>query len=361
MRHRTVTLIALAVTAAVALWSCTLDGTIYATIETEVKTFDNSLPNTVTVGDVVALAAGGPYYVAVGALYRGILTTSMEWTSMTTTPSEGGVSALVNALAYDGTNVWGGFVTAGGVLGLYSSPDPSATPFTAESSTVVSGKQVVTLSAVGGNLFAVCSTLSGGSWLYELDHHSGSTWTANLLSGLSDPIVGVAGDGSGNFFTAAGLNVYAAAGSPTATYAVSMTLPAGDSARGIFGDTANHRVFVTSKAGGLYYTTNAGTSWTHIAAPTVSSVTVSLLSVGGPADTGNDEYVVGSDGYGYYLLSLSGGTLTRFGDSTIALYTTSVRRVLVDGRNVLLGTNGAGLWRATFDTSGALSGTWTHE
>jgi hypothetical protein len=28
---------------------------------------------------------------------------------------------------------------------------------------------------------------------------------------------------------------------------------------------------------------------------------------------------------------------------------------------VLMGTNGAGLWRAGFDATGQLSGVWTHE
>jgi hypothetical protein len=59
--------------------------------------------------------------------------------------------------------------------------------------------------------------------------------------------------------------------------------------------------------------------------------------------------------------------MSRFGDSTILLYTSSVSRIAVDNlypqENVLMGTNVNGLWRGTFDGTGNLASgqSWVHE
>src|SRR5690349_21514698 len=119
--------VALLVMGVGVLGSCTPDGgTIYATIETETKTVDNSLPNTLTIGDMVTTAAN-TYYVAAGRLYKGTLAGgTITWSHPATTPTD----SLATTLAYDGTAaLWGGFITAGSVLGLYSTPSPYTASF----------------------------------------------------------------------------------------------------------------------------------------------------------------------------------------------------------------------------------------
>ncbi len=90
----------------------------------------------------------------------------------------------------------------------------------------------------------------------------------------------------------------------------------------------------------------------------------------GPIDSAgpNDAYLVGSDGYGYFSLSFAAAkansptTFTQFSDSTIALYTASVSRIVDDNGMILMGTNGAGLWRASFNpATGAISSAWDQE
>jgi hypothetical protein len=231
----------------------------------------------------------------------------------------------------------------------------------------VHGKQVYGLSRVNGTeLFVVCAVLSGSNYVYELEHHTGTWAGAPLVTNVADPIVGVAFGGAPdvNYFMAAGGTISWDAGGTGNFTTGTHALASGDTAQGIFGDETNHRIFVVGKSGGVYYTADDGASWTQVAAPSGNSAPVPLLSVAGPIDTGKDKYLVGSEGFGYYVFSVSGATFTRFSDSTVPLYSGSIRRILVDGAGpstVLMGTNGAGLWRASFDATGTLSSAWTHE
>jgi hypothetical protein len=352
--------------------SCTPDGgTIYATIETETKTVDNSLPDTITVRGIVPVAPGGPYYAAAASLYKGTFSGStMTWSKVTKTTPPG---SLVNAIATDGASgVWVGLITSGSVLGLYGSSAPDTVTFTKQADPGATQQQVQALSADGNtpaNLFAVYDVLSGQDYEYELEYLSAGTWTIDLLGGLvPDPIVGVATKGVGSYFTASGASIYSATTVATGAFSVSQSLGAGDTAQGIFGDVANGRVFVATKTGGIWY--NDGT-WHQVKAPVINSVTVPFLSVAGPIDLGtNHKYLVGSDGYGYFTFDITApaaSAFTQFADSTIALYSASISTILVDPTTpttVFMGTNNAGLWRASFDAStGALTAgtSWTHE
>jgi hypothetical protein len=134
--------------------------------------------------------------------------------------------------------------------------------------------------------------------------------------------------------------------------------------------TDGARVFITTKNSGIYYSLNQGTSWQHINPDIVNNTTVPYLAVAGSVDalTGGDKYLVGADGFGYYYLSISANSIARFNDSTILLYTASVRRILIDWANapalsVFMGTAGGGVWRSTFN--GGVPDTttvgWVHE
>jgi hypothetical protein len=148
--------------------------------------------------------------------------------------------------------------------------------------------------------------------------------------------------------------------------------------------SGNGRTFLATAADGVYFTPNSGLTWYNSAPDRYGGVAVSYLCVAGPVDSpsdGGDVYVVGSDGYGYYttghVASNPSGGMTRYGDSTILLYSASIAHIAVDQyalplySNVLMGTNnnssifqqGGGLWRGVFDTTGNLmSGqSWIHE
>ena len=136
-------------------------------------------------------------------------------------------------------------------------------------------------------------------------------------------------------------------------------------------------VIVLTKTKGVFYTTNGGTAWTNVSPglPSGSANPAAFLCARRPVNPApfgaGDLYLVGSDGnnttgFGYYTLSTTTGAIDRFSDTTILLYTSSVSRIVVDGPNVLIGTNFNGLWRGVFSqvTGQILSGTnqyWIHE
>jgi hypothetical protein len=373
MKARYVVPAMLVLAAVAALTTCT--DAIFAIIETEKKTATSTLPLTITVADIAAPApvSGGPYYVGAGGVFQGTLGSSetMDWyPSNDSRPLNPSGTPMCNALAYfapTGT-LWGGFITSSGDAGLYQSS--SGTTLSFASSTPVAamaGKQIVYIQSANGNLFAGTTTDVTN---YDLEFTPTGAWASpTLLTGLSEPITGVVWDLVNSFYWASeGKNLYRSpAVLTTSSFVLQTALPGLDSEdliNGLFADSG--RVFVATKKSGIYYTTNSGGSWHNIPADEISSVTVSYLCVAGPADSlgPKDLYLVGSDGYGYYTLSISTGNFDRFDDSTVTLHSHSVRRILVDGPDVFMGTNANGFWHAKFDeVTGDLAAgqSWNHE
>jgi len=363
MKSRHLRLLALLSLSLAALAACS--DAIYSTIETEKKTATNTLSQTLSVFGI-AVSPAQTYYVAAGAIFQGVLSGStVSWTPNASDNSRpwNPSGLLCNAMALFGSNLFGGFIAQDGTPSLYKS---SASPYSfAAGATVVatasSGEQVTMLSAANANLFVGGATLSGTNYVFELEYSATGVapWTV-LLPGQPYPFVGVAWDGT-NYWTASGSTLFQSPAVPT-SFASNASQSWG-TINGVFA-TASGAVFVATKTNGVYYSTNSGGTWAHINPDVVGTATVSYLTVAGPVDSGNDKYLVGSDGYGYYTLSISAGTMSRFGDSTIALYSASVSRIALDGSNVLMGTNGKGLWRAVFDpTTGALASgqSWINE
>ena len=374
-----------ALTAVLLLASCTPNGgAIYYTIENEQKVATSTLPKEITVADLVAVVPGpgaATYMVASGAIWKGLLAAAgevVDWGGTppvpVTPPVNPGGQALCNALVvFKGTmpnpRLFGGFFTTGATLGLSMSDDAPGLSWTSGTAGQVSdlnvkGKQVTLLQVANNNLFATVATLSGSSYVYEMYFSAdGTTWMPFLTGRPSTderlPISGVAWDLT-NYWVVSGTKVYSGASAPLSTTPLSLgayTIDAADDFPGIFANGAN--VFIPSKLGSVYLFN--GTTWTKISAAQVSSATVGFLAVGGPVD-GGDKYLAGSAGFGYYTLSVSGASLSRFSDNTIALYSAAVRRIMVDGTTVFLGTSGAGLWRSTFTASGAPNASgWIHE
>ena len=129
----------------------------------------------------------------------------------------------------------------------------------------------------------------------------------------------------------------------------------------VFSDNGT-RLFVTSNLGYVYYSADEGATWTpNASAMKVSDTVVSFLTVaGGPNQS---KMLVGSDGYGYYVLdtAVTPPTLARFADSTIGLYTASISRFLID-ENRLFACTLKGLWRTeSFDATDCSVESWIQE
>jgi hypothetical protein len=376
MKARQFAFLGTIVLALAALSACS--DAIYATIETEKKVATNTLPLTLWIQDLAVTPATNTYYVAAGGVFQGVLSGlggTVSWSpNISDTSRPWNPPGLVcNAMALFGGVLYGGFISTSGSPSLYKSDGTfSFAPGhgTLITHPTINGKQATLLRAANTNIF-MGSTPDIVN--YELDYSSdGNLWTQSSLIGLPRPIVGV-GFASGAYWAASGSTVYTSATLPT----FSSATPSGigtDTINGLFADSANGLVFVTTKTSGVFFTNNGGASWTRIGAdtPTGSPNPSSYLTVAGPVDSGKRYYLVGSDGFGYYTLDSQLNSMSRFGDTTILLYSSSVSRILVDALttppyvNVLMGTNLNGLWRAVFDpTSGqVLSGInqyWIHE
>jgi hypothetical protein len=375
MKARHLVLPALVLAALAALSSCT--DAIYSIIENERKVVTSTLGLTISVFGIATSAAGGPYFVAAGALFRGTFNASqtIDWyPSDTSRPLNPSGFPICNALVYYGptATLWGGFVSTAGSAALYQST--AGLSFAGQSPVndpAINGKQATLLQVANGHIFmgSTADTLT-----YELDVNmtGASPWTVQKTippSPNPTPITGIGFDGTRYWMASSNL-VYSDASDPP-TFAAAGTstlggLTVGSTINGVYADPNNAgRVFFATKSNGIYYTLDGGTTWKNIGADVIGNVIVSDLCVAGPADgLTADKYLVGSDGYGYYTLSVSQNSMSRFGDSTVILYIESVSRILVDGANVFAGTNMNGLWRAVFDTTvGALASgqSWVHE
>jgi hypothetical protein len=357
MKIRHVVSLVLAVFALAALAACS--DAIYSKIETATQTPTNTLPHTISVFDIaVTAAAPATYYVAAGTIFQWTLradgTYSWQPNAADSSVSWKPAGLLCNAMTfYNGAYLVGGFIAQDGTPSLYKS---SAPPYSFSTGTTLAtasaGEQVTMLAATGTNLFVGGATMSGSNYVYQLEYSATGAppWTV-LLSSQSNPFivypfVGVAWDGT-NYWTASGPLLFQSPTVPTSF--TSNTSQSWGTINGVYA-TVSGAVFVATKSNGIFYSTNSGGTWSHINPDVVGTATVSYLAVAGPFDTANTMYLVGSDGYGYYTLTIGGG-LSRFGDSTVGLYSGSVSRIALDTTNnvVLMGTNSKGLWRTVYD------------
>ena len=344
---------------------------IYSIIENEKKIITSTLPLTVSIFDIANSAPGGPYYVAAGGVFRGTFNPdgTIGWyPSDTSRPLNPSGSPICNAMVYyvpTGT-LWGGFVNSSGSPALYQST--AGLTFDGQSPIInaaIAGKQAIVLQVANGHIFMVSTK---DTLTYELDENAngGVVWTVQKT--ISTPIAGIGWDGT-HYWMAAGSVVYSDAADPPAFASAGTStlggITIGSTINGVFVDPVNPgRIFFSTKSDGIVYSIDGGATWKQISRDVIGSVIVSNLCVAGPVDAAKDKYLVGSDGFGYYTLSVSGIGMSRFGDSTVALYAESVPRILVEGANVFVGTNMTGLWRAVFDTAlGQLASgqAWVHE
>jgi hypothetical protein len=372
MKARYLTFVGLLTVALSALTACS--DAIFATIETEKKVATNTLSQTLSIFDLATIVPGSTYYVAAGGVFQGNLNAgTMSWNPADTSRPWNPPGLLCNAMVYYAGTLWGGFVSSTGSAALYQSsagPNYSFANSTPVNDSAINGKQAIRLLVANDHLFM---SSTPDTTTYGLDYQATGAvpWIAGVISGLPKAITGVAWDGS-KYWAASQSTVYVSSDPPTIssfTLAVQNPVPSTDQVNGVFADRVKGRVFLATKLNGIYWSPDGGTTWKQIGADVVNTASVSYLCFAGPADGATaDKYLVGSDGYGYYTLSISGnggtGSISRFGDATVSLYVESVSRILVDGVNVLMGTNANGLWRSVFDTNtGALASgqSWVHE
>lgn len=387
---------------AAVCFSCTENGgMIYTSIQKATKTSTSStIPTDITVSDIATEGTDNPlypYYVAAGKVYNGSKPSSGSTTwSAIGVPKTSGSDMLCNTLAYDSVNkkLWGGFYSSdGSTFGLY--PAAAGSDFSSSSAvtdSLIAGKQITHLAAINGDLFAVTATLSGGSYMYALDVlPSGSSSWHTLISSLSKSITGVGFLGS-TYFITSGPNLYAASGSsPIGSSPSAWTLNGGaisasdgqsssnDVLQGVFIDNSYtsgtiivvpaSNTGVSPQTGNLYFSTNGGSSWTHLSKQ-ANGYNVGFLCVAGPVDSGHTTYLLGADSgaggaFGFYSLVPSSSSLSRFDGTSYSLYYSAVRRILVDFTNslVAIGTTDNGLWVTTsMDSSGSFSSnSWSQE
>jgi hypothetical protein len=332
------------------------NGNIYWTLENEETVDDFSLPN-VTVFDVAKI--GTTYYAAAGALWHAA-ETATEWDveAKIAPPLTGD---LCTALAAFGGQLNGGFINGSGNLGLYRSSTLSFSGQAPVGTALdVLGAQIPLLKVENGSLVAVTARLSGEDFEYKL-FTSGDGTTFSPLSITRavgeelKPIYDViwAGAPFNTWFVTEGTKLYTGAG--PLTLATMTGITAGEVLTGLFHVGTN--VYVASKSGAVYYSPN-GSSWTRIAAPTVSGDHPPLTRFAGPVGTDNI-LLVGSEGYGYYRLPTSPamGVLTRFPTTTSPLYTSSVWKFFFDDPmdRIFACTLMGGLWRGVVDVDGTIS------
>jgi hypothetical protein len=381
---------------AAAFASCTQNGgLIYMNIQKTTKTnTSTSIPLDITVSDMVVTGGGGgaaPYYVAAGKIYSGTVpsTGSTSWSAISV-PQSSGKDMLCNALAWDGTYLWGGFFSSdGSTVGLYYMA-PSSGTWTLVTAAQIAGKQITYVGWVNSLLFVAAATISNGSFVYELDVLSGGpagTWTPTTLAGaatLSKPITGVGFAGTTYYATSWNI-IYTATGIPPFAFGASYTSSnSNDLFRGVYVDTdylgtpGNNLIIVpssnqtaqTSGIGGVFYSTTGAGGFTEATTNAGTSYTVGFLCAAGPVDSGHSVYLLGSDcgfggAFGFFSFTPSTVSLNRFSGLSYSLYASAVNRVFVDAANsiVAMGTINNGLW-VTYpvDTTGGFgSNTWTQE
>jgi hypothetical protein len=381
-------IVALALVA--VLFSCTADGgSIYATIEHEQKINISTLEQLLTILDIVKTPDGQfPYLVAAGAVYRGTapdVKNEIGWPTQGKDPiavSPPASGALCQALANFSGNIYGAFFADGPGMGLYKSvPGPNfsfrvADGATAVGDPLVAGKQITLLQVAGGRLFAVVATNGSGSTGFTYDLVSspdGTNFAATNLTGLTEQITGIGflGAPSNTYYVTSGTTLYtgAALGSLTGSSTIgTFPIKSDDELRGVTVDAVAGYILIPSKNGDVYYSAqNPAVAWFKggttdaLNGRQVGFLTVSArVGNNGP---GVDFFLIGADGAGYYTLDVANNRVDRFSDVTVTgLYTGAVRKMLVDGSTVFMGTAGTGLWRATFDPAlGQVNSTWIHE
>ncbi len=307
---------------------------IFYTLEQERPIVDDSLDNEITVRNVVK---GGTWYFAAAPsiFYRATGSTTWEKANM---PQTGVMCEAMEIFSGDSKLYAGFFSDSGATLTfrLYSATPGSSLIWSVESygAPSVNNEQIVMLKDVNGTL--LIGTKNGAT--YSL-HGTAATY----LTSLSGMPIDALHDGVTTYWIVAGSEVYQAAtlaglSTPLTT---APTLSAGASFGGIhYSTTLLHAYYLSTTDGRIWYSDNAGGSWTSSADMDV--VFTKFIEVG-------TDLLVGTRTHGYY--KVAGGDVTQMERqphySISDLYNGGVLNFALDGTTkVFACTAGAGLWRS---------------
>jgi hypothetical protein len=395
--------LALAAAVAILLSSCS-DGNIYATLEREIVEEDLSLPNEIIVFDAVNVGgAGGSYYAAAGKIWTVPVATlddpdpeKREWDVNAIVPAPAldeictALAASPFGLAHTNT-LYGGFINGSGNVGLFessASPTTASATWTAVADVDVAGAQIALLKTDddGSNDWLVAATakLNTGTNRYNFSivrSSDGDSFTDFPFDGsrpsgdeekpINDLMYSTTAVA---WFATEGGHLYWDQPSPgtlTRLTAIDAKLTAGEVLYGLF--EYGGVIFVASwddtdeAECAIYYSGDAGVSWERIAVPQADNgVYPPLTRFAGPLGT-TALLVVGSDGYGYFVLDTGNLTvtdpypLTRFATTTSDLYPAAVRKFFLDTAKSRLFacTALSGLWRGAVAGDGSI--VWNQE
>ncbi len=342
-------------------------GSIYYTLENEVKLDDATLPNDITVFDIVN--TGTDYYAAAGRIWKApVVAANFQVANVVAQPH---ADDLCTALAFFGGELYGGFVNSSGNRGLYGTT-ALAFSTTPVADADVLGAQVVLLKVEDGQLVVVTARPSGSDFEYTVyTSADGASYTefpglsARAAADKLVPINDVIWSNSlSAWFMTEGKTLYTDLASPGTLQASTMNgTPVTEVLTGLYDDGTT--VYLASREGAVYWWDPAAipsATWKRIAAPTASGAHPPLTRFAGPVGTGI--LLLGSDGYGYYRIDttdLAAGTaaITRFPTTTIDLHTASVTKLTLDTTPdpdvIFAGTAMGGLWRGTVAVDGTIA------
>ncbi len=373
MKTRTKCLSVAAALIAVLLGSCTPDGgSIYFILENERAQPLSTLGSTITVFDVARL--GSTYFAAANTIFQGAIDgTSVTWVSSGASNPLGtlpAVDARCNALAAFGGNLWGGFRTDSGNLGLYTAAGSDFTAAGGGVQVIAAGLQdqeIIRLkvSSDGSRLLIISADMSASPFKYCLTAYNGAY---TQLITPADAVTSMIRDadynpaGAGTYYAVSGNDLYSGAGPLTPTNVLGgFTIGETEKLQGIHTDGAN--IIISSKSSGIYVSVNNGAAWTNLPADTQLGAAVSYLGISGPL-SGSLNYAIGSEAYGYYYLKPPYTALARSADTsmkTLKLYGAVILRFFVDGSTIFACTSGDSLWKGILDAandSGVDTSSW---
>ena len=166
MKRRIPLLLTSAIVAVLAAACTPGGGSIYFTLENEVKVSDASLPNDITVFDVAK--TGTDYYAAAGKIWKAPVAAANFQVGDVVAPPHAG--DLCTALAFFGGELYGGFVNPSGNVGLYATTAMAFTT-TPVADLDIAGAQIVLLKVQNDGadqLVVVTARPSGGGFEYSV-------------------------------------------------------------------------------------------------------------------------------------------------------------------------------------------------
>lgn len=380
-------LLVLAALVVVAFAACT-NGNIYATLEREEEILNLSLEDKATFFDVAKITTSDRYFAAAGRIWWVDVADlneppdDNEWNKDQTVSGPTGdamCTALVTSPFGSKDRLFGGFITPEGNLGLYESDNAAVPSFAASTKVAALGDAQIALLTTandGGTDWLVAVTTRhdpGEAFTYSIWGFDGSTWsefdtTIRVSPEDQKPFNDIIwSQRFGRWLATGGTKLYMQTGAPgvdSLGEAFMTGITAGEVLTGLAEDATN--VYVASKSGAVYYSPSYGSTWQRIAAPEISGVHPPLTRFAGPVDT--NFLLLGSEGYGYYLLNtsdLSGSApLVRCAQAaTDNLYYATVLKLFHDGaeNRVFACTSMSGLWRGKLQMDGSGAMTWNQE